>query len=203
MDRDAEGQAKGDATGGTTKGRQAWRGNNNGVQHTKRQKAIQTSALLSPNVYVCRFSVYPMQDTVWKNWTPVVTLPRLSNGHVAQYIDIFKKYSGDGTATFLVPFFVHFACDGNCSAQVSSEPIYGPTMINPYTVRPMTGLNGDQMDKVLLYMARQDANIAGLHAKVRLLQRDHVWEMLYLQPKNTLVPPSLRMRLSCPTQWLS
>ena len=66
-------------------------------------------------------------------------------------------------------------------------------VLNPYTVRPLTGLHGDQMDEILLYMAGDGAKIAGLHAKARLLKRDRLWEMLYLDPDNTLIHPSRRM----------
>ena len=43
-------------------------------------------------------------------------------------------------------------------------------MINPYTLRPLTGLHGDQMNGVLLYMAAEGAKIAGWYAKARLLK---------------------------------
>ena len=66
-------------------------------------------------------------------------------------------------------------------------------MLNPYTLRPLTGLYGDQMDEILLYMARDGAKIAGLHAKARLWKRDRLWEMLYLHPDNTLIHPSRHM----------
>ena len=66
-------------------------------------------------------------------------------------------------------------------------------MLNPYTLRPLTGLHGYQMDEILLYMAGDGAKIAGLHAKARLLQRDRLWEMLYLHPDNTIIHPSQPM----------
>ena len=100
-------------------------------------------------------------------------------------------------------FFVDFACDGNSSAQIQSEPIYCPVVINPSTPRPLTGVHGDQMHEVLLYMVGEDAKIAGLHAKARLLKRHRLWEMLYLHPENTLVHLSRRMPLSFPTVWFS
>ena len=51
------------------------------------------------------------------------------------------------------------------------------------------------MDEVLLYMAREDAKIVGLHAKARLFKNDRLCEMLYLYPENTLVLPSKCMLL--------
>ena len=185
---------QGDATGGTTKGRWARPENNNYVQHTARLKDLPTLLPLFPNVYVCRFSVCPIQNTVWKNWRPLVPLLHPSNGSVVEYIVIFEKHSGEGVAAFLVPFFMYFACDGGCSAQISCEPIYCLAVINPYTLRPLTGLHGDQIDEVLLYMAREDA-------KARLLKRHRLWEMMYLQPENTMVRPSQHMLLSYPTLW--
>ena len=52
------------------------------------------SSHLSPNVYLSQLCVYPMHGTVWKNWRPLVTLLQLSDGSVAEFIDIFKKISG-------------------------------------------------------------------------------------------------------------
>ena len=66
-------------------------------------------------------------------------------------------------------------------------------MLNPYTLRPLTVLHGDQMDEILLYTAGDGAKIARLHAKARLLKRERLWEMLYLHPDNTLMHPSRRM----------
>ena len=66
-------------------------------------------------------------------------------------------------------------------------------MVSPYTLRPLTGLHGDQMDEILLYMAGDGAKIAGIHAKAGLLKRDRLWEMLYLHPDNMLIHPSRRM----------
>ena len=139
------------------------------VHHSDLRKSLQ----LSPNVYVCPFSVYPMQDTMLKNWRPLVTLLQLSDERVAEYLGIFEKNSGEGTTAFLVPFFVYFACGGRYSARIPCEPIYCPAVINPYTLRPMTGLHGDWMDDVLLYMASEDAKMAELHSKARLLKREH------------------------------
>ena len=161
MDGDIEGQAKRDAIGGTTKSRQARGGNNTGVQYSHRQKDIQTSSYMSANVYGCRLSAYPLQDTVWKNWKPLVILLQHSHGRVAKYIDTLEKNSGEGTAAAVMLFFVSFACDGSCSARVSCERVFCPAVINPYTLRPLTGLHSDQMDEVLLYMVGQDAKIVG------------------------------------------
>ena len=105
-----------------------------------------------------------------------MTLLQLSDRCVAEYIDIFKKILGEGTAAYWCIFSVDFACNGKCSAQILCGPLYCPATgpmyclatINPYTLRPLTGVHGDQMDEVLLYMAREDAKIARLHAKARL-----------------------------------
>ena len=90
------------------------------MQHTTRQKDLRTSSLLSPNAYVCLFSVHPLQDTVWKNWRPLVTMMQLSDGRVAEYINIFDKNLGEGTAAFPVHFLVEFAYDGSRGAQILS-----------------------------------------------------------------------------------
>ena len=66
-----------------------------------------------------------------------------------------RKNLGEGTAAFLLLFFVYFACDGSCSAQILSGPIYPPAVINSYTLRPLTGLHSDHMDEVLLYMTER------------------------------------------------
>ena len=87
---------------------------------------------------------------------------------------------------------MQFACDGTCSAQISAEPIYCPAVINPYTLRPVIGLHGDQMDEVLLYRGEEDAKIATLHTKARLSKRDPLCEILQT---NTLVHPSQHMLL--------
>ena len=34
---------------------------------------------------------------------------------------------------------------GAAVPKISSKPIYCPAAINPYTLRPLTGLHGDQM----------------------------------------------------------
>ena len=49
------------------------------------------------------------------------------------------------------------------------------------------------------YIREKEAKIAGLHAKARLLKRDRLCKMLYLQPENTPVHPSRHMPSSCPT----
>ena len=94
------------------------------------------------------------------------------------------------------------ASDGSCTAQFLSEVIYCRAEINPYTLRPLTSLHGDQMHEVLLYMAGEDAKIARLHAKAGLLKRGRLCEMQYLHPKNTPIHLSRRMPLSCRTPWL-
>ena len=82
---------------------------------------------------------------------------------------------------------------GTAVPKFDATLIFCTAVLNPYTLRPLTGLHGDQMDEILLYMAGDGAKIAGLHAKARLLKRDRLWEMLYLHPDNTLIHPSRRM----------
>ena len=59
-----------------------------------------------------------------------MTLLQLSDGHMAEYIYIFKRNPGDGTATLLMHFVVDFACDRNCRAKFSLKRIYCYEMMN-------------------------------------------------------------------------
>ena len=136
---------------------------------------------------------YPCQDSIWKNWRPLVSLLQISGGRVAEFIDTFEKTAGEGIMSSEHLFSSSFGVHGNCSAQIRCDPNFCTAVLNPYTLRPLTGLHGDQMDEILLYMAGDGAKIAGLHAKARLLKRDRLWEMLYLHPDNTLIHPSRRM----------
>ena len=110
-----------------------------------------------------------------------------------EFIDTLEKATGEGTVSSEYLFSSSFGVHGNCSAQIRCDPHFCTAMLNPYTLWPLTGLHGDQMDEILLYMAGDGAKIAGLHAKARLLKRDRLWEMLYLHLDNTLVHPSRRM----------
>ena len=47
-------------------------------------------ALVSP-MAMCADPLYPLQDTVWKNWRTLVTLLQLYAGRVAEYINIFEE----------------------------------------------------------------------------------------------------------------
>ena len=138
-------------------------------------------------------TLYPCQDSIWKNWRPVVSLPQISGGRVAEFIDTFEKTAGEGIMSSEYLFLSSFGVHGNCSAQIRWDPNFCTAVLNPYTLRPLTGLHGDQMDEILWYMAGVGAKIAGLHAMARLLKRDRLWEMLYLHPDNTLIHPSRRM----------
>ena len=105
----------------------------------------------------------------------------------------FEKIAGEGIVSSEYLFLSSFGVHGNCSAQIRCDPNFCTAVLNPYTLRPLTGLHGDQMDEILLYMAGDGAKIAGLHAKATPLKRDRLWEMLYLHPDNTLIHPSRRM----------
>ena len=138
-------------------------------------------------------TLYPCQDSIWTNWRPLVSLLQISGGRVAEFIDTFEKTAGEGIMSSENLFSSSFGVHGNCSAQIRCDPNFCTAGLNPYTLRPLTGLHGDQMDEILLYMAGDGAKIARLHAKARLLKRDRLWEMLYLHPDNTLIHPSRRM----------
>ena len=86
-----------------------------------------------------------------------------------------------------------FGVHGNCSAKIRCDPNFCTAVRYPYTLRPLTGLHGEQMDDILLYMAGDGARIAGLHAKATLLRQDPPWKKLYLHGENTLIHPSRRM----------
>ena len=73
---------------------------------------------------------------------------------------------------FLCCFLYLSPVMGAVVPQILAELIFRRAVINPYTLRPVMGLHGDQMDEVLLYMAGEDVKIAGLHAKARLLKRE-------------------------------
>ena len=112
---------------------------------------------------------------------------------MAEFIDTVEKTAGEGIMSSEHLFSSSFGVHGNCSAQIRCDPNFCTAVLNPCTLRPLTGLHGDQVDEILLYMAGDGAKIAGLHAKARLLKRDRLWEMLYLHPDNTLIHPSRRM----------
>ena len=84
---------------------------------------------------------------------------------------------------------------GRCGSQTRADPVFCPATIDPYT-QPFGNLHGDQMDKNLLYMAGEEANICWLRAKTKMPKRDRLWEMLFLHVQNTLVHPSKRMLVS-------
>ena len=125
-----------------------------------------------------------------------MSLLQICGGRVAEFIGSFEKASVEGIAAPELLFSSSFAVHGNCNAQIRCKPIFCTRVLNPYTLRRLTGLHGDHMDEILLYMAREEAKIAGLHAKARLLKSHRLWEMLYLHPDNTLIHPSRRMLLS-------
>ena len=64
-----------------------------------------------------------------------------------------------------------FCCYGSHISQIEAYPIFRTAFINLYTLRPLTALHGDQMDKILLYMAGEEATIRGLYAKARMLKQ--------------------------------
>ena len=130
-------------------------------------------------------TLHPCQDSIWKNTRPLVSLLQISGGRVAEFIDTFEKTAGEGIMSSEHLFSSSFGVYGNCSAQIRCDPNFCTAVLDPYTLRPLTGLHGDQMDEILLYMAGDGAKIAGLHAKARLLKRDRLWEMLYLHPDNS------------------
>ena len=109
---------------------------------------------------------------------------------MAEFIDTFEKTASEGIVSSEYLFLSSSGVHGNCSAQIRCDPNFCTAVLNPYTPRPLTGLHGDQMDEILLYMAGDGTKIARLHAKARLLKRDRLWEMLYLHPDNTLIHPS-------------
>ena len=39
------------------------------------------------------------QDSIWKNWRPLVLLLQISGGRVAEFIDTFKETAGEGTVS--------------------------------------------------------------------------------------------------------
>ena len=104
-------------------------------------------------VHVACPTLYACQDSIWKNWRPLVSLLQISGGRVAEFIDTFEKTAGEGTVSSEYLFSSSFGVHGNCSAQIRCDPNFCTAMLNPYTLRPLTGLHGDQMDEILLYMA--------------------------------------------------
>ena len=38
----------------------------------------------------------PCQDSIWKNWRPLVSLLQICGGRVAEFIDTFEKSAGEG-----------------------------------------------------------------------------------------------------------
>ena len=122
-----------------------------------------------------------------------MSLMQISGGCVTEFIDTFEKTAGEGIVSSEYLFWSSSGVHGSCSAQIRCDPNFCTAVLNPYTLRPLTGLHGDQMDEILLYMAGDGVKIAGLHAKARLLKRDRLWEMLYLHTDNTLIRPSRRM----------
>ena len=42
-------------------------------------------------------TLYGCQDSIWKNWRPLVSLLQISGGRVAEFIDTVGKTAGEGT----------------------------------------------------------------------------------------------------------
>ena len=42
-------------------------------------------------------TLYARQDSIWKNWKPLVLLLHIFDGRVAEFIDTFEKIAGEGT----------------------------------------------------------------------------------------------------------
>ena len=45
-------------------------------------------------------TLYACQDSIWKNWRPLVSLLQISYGRVGEFIDTFEKTAGEGTVSY-------------------------------------------------------------------------------------------------------
>ena len=84
-----------------------------------------------------------------------------------------------------------FHVNGSLCAQILPKPLFSRLLINPYTRWPMAQLHRDQMDEIVLCVAREEVTVARMHAKPGLLKLDLMWEMLYFHPIRTDVCPRL------------
>ena len=42
-------------------------------------------------------TLYAYQDSIWKNWRPLLSLLQISGGRVVEFTDTFEKTAGVGT----------------------------------------------------------------------------------------------------------
>ena len=57
-------------------------------------------------------TLYACQDSIWKNWRPLVSLVQISGGRVAEFIDTFEKTAGEGIVSAEYLFLSSFGVRG-------------------------------------------------------------------------------------------